>query len=82
MHKKIFISWFAVLIFIVSQNSFAHNETPDFEKRKVEREVASEKKDSDTWDDFMKSVKAQETKKDANSSSGDTKLDKDKPAAQ
>ncbi len=81
MNKKILTPCFSLLIFATTQNVFAHNETPDFEKQKVEREVVSEKKDRDTWDDFMKSVKAQETKKDANTNV-DKDADKEKPTAQ
>ncbi|VAW52833.1 hypothetical protein MNBD_GAMMA06-1125 [hydrothermal vent metagenome] len=84
MNKKILVSSFSLLIVPVSQTVFAHNEgaSVDFEKREVERETASKKKDSDTWDDFMKSVKAQEVKQETTQETKqEAKTDADKTTA-
>jgi Holliday junction resolvasome RuvABC DNA-binding subunit len=65
INKIFLVSWFAILTISASQNLYAHNENPGIEKRTAEREVAKEQEDRETWDDFMKAVKAQETEANA-----------------
>ncbi len=67
--KNLPVLWLAILAAVASPNLYAHNVNPDIEKRVVEREQEKDQKDRETWDDFMKAVKQQETKGDVTENS-------------
>ena len=62
MNKKLLICSLILISTSGFQILYAHDTNTDYEKHKADREAKSQQEDRDTWDDFMKSVKAQETK--------------------
>ncbi|HHJ35046.1 MAG TPA: hypothetical protein ENJ87_04710, partial [Gammaproteobacteria bacterium] len=64
MDKKIIIATFIGFSSTFYLTAYAHNETTDSVDHEAERQLKEKQGDNDTWNSFMESVKAQETKKD------------------